>query len=100
MMHPPHDGGVGHRQAALGHHLHQIPEAELEAQVPPHAQDDDLTIKVPTLKQLVYSRKPSHRTVLNSPAGYEATTTSNLHQSRGGLVPCTVKPPTSPKPFT
>ena len=34
MVHPPHDRGVGNQQAALGHHLHQIPEAELEA-VPP-----------------------------------------------------------------
>src|ERR1700744_6193414 len=50
MMHPTHNGGVGHRQAALGHHLHQIPEAQLEAQVPPHAQDDDLAIKVPPVK--------------------------------------------------
>jgi hypothetical protein len=37
-MHPAHDGGVGDRQIALGDHLHQVPEAELEAQVPPHAQ--------------------------------------------------------------
>src|SRR5580698_11346751 len=66
MMHPTHNGGVGHRQAALGHHLHQIPEAELEAQVPPHAQDDDLAIKVPTIKQLVHAREPRHRTALNS----------------------------------
>jgi hypothetical protein len=49
MVHPTHDGSVGHRQAALSHHLHQIPKAELEAQVPPHAQDDDLTLKVATL---------------------------------------------------
>src|ERR1700733_7290274 len=82
MMHPTHNGGVGHRQAALGHHLHQIPETELEAQVPPHAQDDDLAIKVPTTKQLVHARKPGHRTALNSPEGYEATTAGNLHQSR------------------
>ncbi|HSZ89077.1 MAG TPA: hypothetical protein VK822_06835 [Acetobacteraceae bacterium] len=83
-MHPTHNGGVGHRQAALGHHLHQIPEAELEAQVPPHAQDDDLAIKVPTIKQLVHARKPGHRTALNSPVGCEATTAGNLHQSPFG----------------
>ena len=54
-MHQAHDGGVGHRHATLGHHLHQISEAELEAQVPPHAQDDDLAVKVPTLNS---SSKP------------------------------------------
>ena len=81
MMHPTHDGGVRHRQAALGHHLHKIPEAELEAQVPPYAQDDDLAIKVPTLKQLVHAWKPGHRTAFNSLLDCEDTMTSNLHQS-------------------
>jgi hypothetical protein len=32
-MHAAHDGGVGHRQAALGHHLHQVPETELEEEL-------------------------------------------------------------------
>jgi len=72
---------VGHRQAALGHHLRQIPEAQLEAQVPPHAQDDDLAIKVSTVKQPIRVRMPGHRLALNSPVGREATTTTNLHQS-------------------
>ena len=75
MMHPTHDGGVGHRQAALGHHLHQIPEAQLEAQVPTHAQDDDLAIKMPTVKQPIHVRKPGHRLALNLPVSREATTT-------------------------
>src|SRR5271165_6749556 len=66
MVHPAHNGGVGHRQAALGHHLHQVPEAELEAQVPPHAQHDDLTIEVATLEQFVQTREPSHLTAFNA----------------------------------
>jgi hypothetical protein len=45
---------------ALRHHLHQIPESELEAEVPPHAQYDDLTIKVATLKQFIQTQEPSH----------------------------------------
>jgi hypothetical protein len=35
-MHPAHDGGVRHRLAAVGHHLHQISKAKLEAQIPSH----------------------------------------------------------------
>ena len=46
VTHPTHDGGVSHRSAALGHHLDQVSEAEPEAQVPPHAQDDNFAIKV------------------------------------------------------
>jgi hypothetical protein len=60
MMQPAHDGGVGHRQAALGHHFDQIAEAELEAQVPPQAQDDDLAIKMATLEQFVQAQEPGH----------------------------------------
>jgi len=47
MLHPAHDRGVSHRQATFLHHLNQVPEAELEAQIPPHAQDDDFAIEVP-----------------------------------------------------
>jgi hypothetical protein len=31
MVHPTHDCGVSNREAALSHHLHQVPEAELES---------------------------------------------------------------------
>ncbi len=40
-----HHNRVGQRQAAFGHHLDQIAEAELEAQIPPHARDDNLRSK-------------------------------------------------------
>src|SRR5580700_3280189 len=69
MVHPAHDGGVCHRQAAFRHHLHQVPEAELEAQVPPHAQDNDLTIKVATLEQLIQSQELSHCGTLSLSGG-------------------------------
>jgi metal-dependent hydrolase (beta-lactamase superfamily II) len=81
MMHPPHDGGVSHRQAAFGHHLHQVSEAELEAQVPPHTQDNYLAIKVPTIKQFIQIREPGHHTALNSPDGRENRTAGELRQS-------------------
>jgi hypothetical protein len=44
---------VGQRDAALGHHLDQITGAELESEVPPHAQDDDLVIEVPPLEKVL-----------------------------------------------
>jgi hypothetical protein len=43
----------------IRHHLHQIPETELEAQVSPHAQDDDLTIKVTTSNSSSEHRNPA-----------------------------------------
>jgi hypothetical protein len=40
---------MGQGQTTLGHHLDQIPEAQLEAKIPPHAEDDYLAFKVPPL---------------------------------------------------
>jgi hypothetical protein len=82
MMHPPHDGGVSQRQAAFGRDLHQVSEAELEAQVPPHTQDNYLAIKVPTLKQFIQTWEPGHHTALNSPDGWEDRAAGKLHQSQ------------------
>ena len=81
-MDPPHDGGVSDRQAAFGHHLHQVSEAELDAQVPPHTQDNYLAIKVPTLKQFLQTREPGHHTARNSPDGREDGTAGKLNQSQ------------------
>jgi hypothetical protein len=33
-------------ESSFGHHLHQITEAELVAQIPTHAQKDHLAVKV------------------------------------------------------
>jgi hypothetical protein len=41
-----------HRQAALGHHLHQVLQTQLESKIPGHAQDDDFPVEVATLEQL------------------------------------------------
>jgi hypothetical protein len=40
-----------HRQAALGHHLHQISQPQLKSKIPAHAQDDDFPVEVATLEQ-------------------------------------------------
>src|SRR6266481_2116265 len=55
--------------AALGHHLDQVTGAELECQVPPHAQDNNFLVEMPTPEEFLhrgrfchssrYPRKPS-----------------------------------------
>jgi hypothetical protein len=48
------------QQSAFRHHLDQIAEAELVAQIPPHAQDDHLAVKVPPSKQLLDALQFAH----------------------------------------
>ena len=48
------------RQAAFGHHLHQVSQAELEAKIPARAQDDDLAVEVATLEQLLDAHQLAH----------------------------------------
>jgi hypothetical protein len=42
--------GVIDRDAALSHHLFEIPEAEIVSQIPPDAEQDYGSIKMPALK--------------------------------------------------
>jgi hypothetical protein len=58
---PAHNGGVRQREATLRHHFHQVAVTEFETQVPPHAQDDDLAVKVAALEQLIQTQEPGHR---------------------------------------
>jgi hypothetical protein len=43
-------GRVINGDAALGHHLFQVPEAEIVSEVPAHTEKDDCTIKMPALE--------------------------------------------------
>jgi hypothetical protein len=52
---------VGKTLPALSHHLDQVPEAELVAQLPADAQDDHLAVKVPPCKQLFDATQLAHR---------------------------------------
>src|SRR5271157_1062900 len=61
MVDPAHNGGVRQRQATLRHHFHQVAVAQFEAQIPSHAQDDDLPVKVAALEQLIQTQEPGHR---------------------------------------
>jgi hypothetical protein len=38
--------------ATICHHDHQIPQAQFEARVPAHAQNDDLSVEVPSFEQI------------------------------------------------
>ena len=38
------------RDAAFGHHLFQIPQAQIVSQIPPHAEQDHGSIKMPALE--------------------------------------------------
>src|SRR5580693_10333478 len=49
---PAQDRRMGKIELPLGHHLDQISEAQLVAQVPTHAQDNHLAIKMSTSEQL------------------------------------------------
>jgi hypothetical protein len=52
---------MGKLEVSFGHHLHQITEAELVAQILTHAQEDHLAIKEPPCKQLFDVSQPVHR---------------------------------------
>jgi hypothetical protein len=75
---------VGAFRAILNqpHHLDQVSEAEFEAQVPPHAQHDDLAIEVATLKKLIQTWEPSHHPALYSADGGQDREASKLHHSQ------------------
>src|SRR6516162_845369 len=49
-----------HRQSALDHHLRKVPQTQLKAKIPAHAQDDDVAVGVATLEQLFYSLQFGH----------------------------------------
>src|SRR3712207_9316212 len=42
--------GMVDGDAPLGHHLFQIPEAEIVGEIPPHAEQDHRAIKMPALR--------------------------------------------------
>jgi len=46
---------MGKTQPAFRHHLHQVPEAELVAEVPADTHNDHLAVKVPPRKQLFHT---------------------------------------------
>jgi hypothetical protein len=60
LLHPTKNGGVGQGNAPFGHHPDQVTGAQLEGQVPPHAEHDDLPVKVPPLEKILRRRPFDH----------------------------------------
>jgi len=54
VLHPAQNCGVCKTNTSFAHHGGQIAIAQLEIQIPPDAQDDDLLIKVPTAEQFLH----------------------------------------------
>ena len=82
VLHPPHDGGMRQRQAALGHHLHQILQAQLKPEIPAHAQQDDLTAR----RELFYWIAVLFTFALGTAAGDLATEALSLGFTIGVVV--------------
>src|SRR5580700_6282973 len=76
------------RQAAFSHHLHQVSQAQLEAKIPAHAQDDDLAVKVATLEQLLDAHQLAHA----HPSGSSADIIA------GQILPFAPEPDAEPRP--
>ena len=68
-----------HGNAAVCHHDHQIPQAQFEARVPAHAQNDDLSVEVPSFEQIFDRYEPLHLFII-------ARHPRVLHQSRFSRV--------------
>jgi hypothetical protein len=51
---------MGHGDPPIRHHNHQIPQAQFEARVPTHAQNDDLSIEVPSFEHIFDRDEPWH----------------------------------------
>jgi len=66
---------MGHGDPPIRHHDHQIPQAQLEARVPAHAQNDDLSVEVPSFEQIFDPNEPLHLFHHRPPP-------TRLHQSR------------------
>ena len=48
----PPQRGMGDGDPPVRHHDHQVPQAQFEARVPAYAQDDDLSVEVPSFEQI------------------------------------------------
>src|SRR5882762_7455170 len=57
---PTENRCMRHGNAAVCHHDHQIPQAQFEARVPAHAQNDDLSVEMPSFEQIFDRDEPLH----------------------------------------
>ena len=91
MVHPAHNRGVDHRQAAFGHHPYKVTIAQFEAQIPPYAQNNDVPIEVTTLEQFIQTQKPRRPDAFSPPKTAKMGGPDNLNQSQA-VLPTTGNP--------
>jgi hypothetical protein len=58
-LNPPQNRGMGHGDPPIRHH-DQIPQAQFEAGVPTHAQNDDLSVEVASFEHIFDRDEPLH----------------------------------------
>jgi hypothetical protein len=51
---------MSHGDPPIRHHHHQISQAQFEADVPAHAQNDDLSVEVPSFEHIFDRDEPLH----------------------------------------
>jgi hypothetical protein len=64
MLHPPQNRRLRQAQAPFAHHGDQVSITELKAQVPAHAQDNDLPIEVSTFEQVLDRYESPHPSII------------------------------------
>ena len=50
---PAHYRRMGQGNSALGNYFHEIPETELEPEIPAHAEDDDLPVEMAAFEKII-----------------------------------------------
>jgi hypothetical protein len=53
MLNPTHDRRMRERKSTLGHHFYEVSKAELEPQIPAHAENDDLPVEMTALEKII-----------------------------------------------
>jgi hypothetical protein len=51
---------MGHGDPPISHHDHKIPQAQFEARLPTHTQNDDLSVEVPSFEHVFDRDEPLH----------------------------------------
>jgi len=85
MLDPTQNRGVRQRDASVRHHDDQISQAQFEARVSADTQDDDLSVEMPPLEQML-------RLEQTAAFCHRRSITTGLHQNpncqHGPAVPC------------
>ena len=83
-LHPMQDRSVGEGQAAFSHYLDKIAQAELVAQIPTHAEDDDFAVEMTPVEQTLQISRLAHWLVGGKISGVTDRRDGIAPQPRGG----------------